>query len=117
MPLTLRPTDLQASAASTPPDIDHSQDHWDGALRLIATTWRDLPNGFGPFTTCYNRFVRCRFDAQGVLRKACERTQAIRNPGDHAVGFGEAFKKKLRALSDKGLTHHASAFREAIAQF
>jgi hypothetical protein len=81
---------------------------------LIATTWRDLPNGFGAFT---NRFVRCRFDAQGVLRKACERTQAIRNLGDHAVGFGEAFKKRLRALSDKRLTHHASAFREAIAQF
>ena len=19
--------------------------------------WRDLPNGFGPYTTCYNRFV------------------------------------------------------------
>jgi transposase len=86
-------------------------------LRLIATTWRVLPNGFGPFTTCYNRFVRCRFDTQGVLRKACERTQAIRNLGDHAVGFGDAFKKKVRALSDKGRTHHASAFRQAIAQF
>jgi transposase len=23
--------------------------------------WRDLPNAFGPYTTCYNRFVRwCR---------------------------------------------------------
>jgi len=22
--------------------------------------WRDLPRGFGPFTTCYNRFVRWR---------------------------------------------------------
>lgn len=20
--------------------------------------WRDLPEGFGPYTTCYNRFVR-----------------------------------------------------------
>ena len=20
--------------------------------------WRDLPNAFGPYTTCYNRFVR-----------------------------------------------------------
>ena len=22
--------------------------------------WRDLPNGFSPYTTCYNRFVRWR---------------------------------------------------------
>src|SRR5262245_47426157 len=22
--------------------------------------WRDLPQGFGPYTTCYNRFVRWR---------------------------------------------------------
>jgi diguanylate cyclase (GGDEF)-like protein/PAS domain S-box-containing protein len=22
--------------------------------------WRDLPDNFGPYTTCYNRFVRCR---------------------------------------------------------
>jgi transposase len=22
--------------------------------------WRDLPNNFGPYTTCYNRFVRSR---------------------------------------------------------
>src|ERR1700751_5935118 len=22
--------------------------------------WRDLPNAFGPYTTCYNRFVRWR---------------------------------------------------------
>jgi transposase len=22
--------------------------------------WRDLPQGFGPYTTCYNRFIRWR---------------------------------------------------------
>jgi len=22
--------------------------------------WRDLPDSFGPYTTCYNRFVRWR---------------------------------------------------------
>jgi transposase len=22
--------------------------------------WRDLPDNFGPYTTCYNRFVRCQ---------------------------------------------------------
>jgi hypothetical protein len=37
------------------------------------------------------------------------RTQAIRNLGDHAVGFGEAFKKKVRTLFDKGLTDAAIA--------
>jgi Putative transposase of IS4/5 family (DUF4096) len=24
--------------------------------------WRDLPENDGPYTTCYNRFVRCRLD-------------------------------------------------------
>ena len=24
--------------------------------------WRDLPQGFGPYTTCYNRFVRWRLE-------------------------------------------------------
>src|SRR6201991_2071633 len=24
------------------------------------TPWRDLPEAFGPYTTCYNRFVRWR---------------------------------------------------------
>ena len=35
--------------------------------------WRDLPDMFGPYTTCYNRFVRWR--RAGVLgphhRRAC----------------------------------------------
>ena len=26
----------------------------------IWRTWRDLPDDFGPYTTCYNRFVRWR---------------------------------------------------------
>jgi transposase len=26
----------------------------------IRSTWRDLPAAFGPYTTCYNRFVRWR---------------------------------------------------------
>jgi len=29
------------------------------ALRSGAS-WRDLPDDFGPYTTCYNRFVRWR---------------------------------------------------------
>jgi transposase len=24
------------------------------------SSWRDLPSSFGPYTTCYNRFVRWR---------------------------------------------------------
>ena len=27
--------------------------------------WRDLPSNFGPYTTCYNRFVRCDERASG----------------------------------------------------
>ena len=52
----------------------------DGILWVLSTgaPWRDLPNGFGPYTTCYNRFVRWRragvwdrlFDALARLDEA-----------------------------------------------
>ena len=29
--------------------------------------WRDLPEAFGPYTTCYNRFVRCRGLVSGAV--------------------------------------------------
>src|ERR1700751_1474970 len=34
----------------------------DGIFRVLRSEahWRDLPEMFGPYTTCYNRFVRCR---------------------------------------------------------
>ena len=33
--------------------------------------WRDLPNSFGPYTTCYNRFVRWRrADVWAKIRSA-----------------------------------------------
>jgi transposase len=35
--------------------------------------WRDLPDNFGPYTTCYNRFVRA---ARGRLGQDHERSDA-----------------------------------------
>jgi hypothetical protein len=31
--------------------------------------WRDLPEAFGPYTTCYNRFVRWRRAGSGAVSK------------------------------------------------
>jgi transposase len=33
-----------------------------GIFRVVRSgaRWRDLPENFGPYTTCYNRFVRWR---------------------------------------------------------
>jgi transposase len=36
--------------------------------------WRDLPQGFGPYTTCYNRFVRWR--RAGVWKRIMEAVAA-----------------------------------------
>jgi hypothetical protein len=45
-----------------------------------------------------------------ATRACAVREDAIHSePRDHAVGFGEAFKRKVRTLSDKGLTDAAIA--------
>ena len=36
--------------------------------------WRDLPTAFGPYTTCYNRFVRWR--RAGVWSRIIDRLAA-----------------------------------------
>jgi transposase len=40
--------------------------------------WRDLPEAFGPYTTCYNRFVRWR--RAGVWRRIIEALAAPMMP-------------------------------------
>jgi orotate phosphoribosyltransferase-like protein len=37
------------------------------------------------------------------------KTQAVRNLGRYAVGFGEVFERKVRKLFEKGLTDAAIA--------
>jgi transposase len=37
--------------------------------------WRDLPAAFGPYTTCYNRFVRWRMEPSH--RCTCRRDVAV----------------------------------------
>ena len=47
--------------------------------------WRDLPDDFGPYTTCYNRFVRWRragvwgriMDALANIPPRCNRSEPI----------------------------------------
>ena len=40
--------------------------------------WRDLPNKYGPYTTCYNRFVRWR--RAGVRVKITDALAAAHDP-------------------------------------
>jgi transposase len=40
--------------------------------------WRDLPSSFGPYTTCYNRFVRWR--KAGVWSRVMEALAAAHDP-------------------------------------
>jgi Putative transposase of IS4/5 family (DUF4096) len=41
--------------------------------------WRDLPESFVPYTTCYNRFIRWRW-AGNVLRQACGELPRLHPP-------------------------------------
>jgi DNA invertase Pin-like site-specific DNA recombinase len=53
-----------------------------------------------------------RGDANQTRRRAPApflKAEAIQNLGKHAVGFGKAFERRVRALFDKGLTDAAIA--------
>src|SRR5215207_8027245 len=77
-----------------------------GVLRSGAP-WRDLPDKFGPYTTCYNRFVRGRpAGVHGAWRiptmKKSDRgpmLQSVSLPGSQ---FGRAVVQQDQALSACG---------------
>jgi transposase len=45
--------------------------------------WRDLPENFGPYTTCYNRFVRWR--QAGIWRRIMETLVAAHDETDQMI--------------------------------
>src|ERR671929_107677 len=67
--------------------------------------WRDLPERYGPWQTCYDRFVRWRRDGTWD-RLLAPRTDQIRCGGRGGVG-GECGRTVARAHQ-----HAASARRE-----
>ena len=50
--------------------------------------WRDLPENFGPYTTCYNRFVRWRM--AGIWDLMCPLSLALQARCSHFFTFGSA---------------------------
>jgi transposase len=77
-------------------------------LRLGA--WRDLPDDFGPYTTCYNRFVRWRragvwgriMDVLATAHDAsCQR--AAESPHFRARNFPHFAGTAISRLSDQDL--------------
>src|SRR4051812_32127055 len=65
--------------------------------------WRDLPNNFGPYTTCYNRFVRWR--RAGVWAKHHERARRgprrRRRADDRHIDCARASARCLRHAEQK----------------
>ena len=49
--------------------------------------WRDLPNGFGPYTTCYNRFVRWRRALGQCTLSAIMPSMIIIAASSHAINL------------------------------
>ena len=49
--------------------------------------WRDLPDNFGPYTTCYNRFVRWRRAGVwgGIINALAARTFSARSSPNNAA--------------------------------
>ena len=92
--------------------------------------WRDLPDDFGPYTTCYNRFVRCRWagvwgrivkraghrpDASGQmidsLFSACIQHGACVTPNrKQSIGWRRGgLTSKIHALADTNVCRSARA--------
>ena len=83
--------------------------------------WRDLPERYGPYTTCYNRFNRWRkagvwdrlMDAvvaaydgnlHGVARHPCAQRRAVHTP---AAGHGEPDRPGIHAGLPRTVRHLA----------
>src|SRR5262245_28064825 len=65
--------------------------------------WRDLPDDFGPYTTCYNRFVRWR--RAGVWAKIMN---VLAGAHDAAVQMIDT--SIVRVHQHGGLHHHEARF-------
>jgi transposase len=57
-----------------------------------AAPWRDLPDNFGPYTTCYNRFVRWR--RAGAWAKIMK---ALAGAHDAAVQMIDVYRPRASA--------------------
>jgi transposase len=84
--------------------------------------WRDLPDNFGPYTTCYNRFVRWR--RAGVwaklmsalaagLRRAMTSSPPTTLPSfnSHRSGYGCALMSPRPSLLRRGCPEHLARRR------
>jgi len=60
--------------------------------------WRDLPDTFGPYTTCYNRFVRWR--RAGVWGRIME---ALAGGNDRHIDCPGASARRLRGPQQKAI--------------
>ena len=70
-----------------------SRPHYQWHLLVLRSgaPWRDLPEAFGPYTTCYNRFVRWR--RAGVWRRVID---ALAAAHDAAVQMIDASIVRVR---------------------
>ncbi len=75
--------------------------------------WRDLPEGFGPYTTCYNRFVRWR--TAGIwdfIMEALRRTRVSYSPTASVpklCDFLQRYSKILRPPLTSAHRGHSSS--------
>ena len=62
--------------------------------------WRDLPDNFGPYTTCYNRFVRWR--RAGVWAKIMS-ALAVRRADDRHLDCPGSSARRLHRPQQKAV--------------
>jgi transposase len=68
--------------------------------------WRDLPNGFGPYTTCYNRFVRWR--RAGVWSRIMNALAGGHEPAGKAGRIGRKMTPSGSRRAEFAVMHNAA---------
>ena len=63
--------------------------------------WRDLPQAFGPYTTCYNRFVRWR--QAGVWSRIMNALAAAHDAGVQMIDTSRRLSMNWRSSSESSV--------------
>ncbi len=103
---------LRASRKQQGPKRVHDMRVTDGIFFVLrtGTPWRDLPERYGPCTTCFNRYNR--WSRNGLWEKIMSKLQELAEGDDNDGGGGELRLRMADSSSVRVRRHGAGAPRD-----